>query len=225
MGSFVLEGTFQTNGGIIDIHPIQWLSQPYGYTMVGLAGRSDDGGNTFLGSVVNGTGCANFAIHRTFSATASPPVPTQPMLPSTDRQLTSNLPQRPGNDRSEIRLRQQGGTLVVPVLLNNSLTLDFVVDSGAADVSVPIDVVMTLYRTGTVRETDFLGRETYQLADGSTVPSTTFRMRSLKVGNREVQNVVASISNVKGSLLLGQSFLKKFRSWSIDNNRQLLVLE
>jgi hypothetical protein len=29
-GSFVLEGTYQTNGGVIDLHPIQWISQPYG---------------------------------------------------------------------------------------------------------------------------------------------------------------------------------------------------
>ena len=56
-GSFVLEGTFQTNGGVIDLHPVGWISQPYGYTMVGLTGRSDDGGDTFLGSVINGLGC------------------------------------------------------------------------------------------------------------------------------------------------------------------------
>jgi predicted aspartyl protease len=198
--------------------------------MVGLIGRSNDGGDTFLGSVVNGIGCSTFAIRRTFLAVAVPPVPTQPMLPSTDRQPTSRISQGSGNqtsrfDRSEISLRQQGGTLMVPVLLNNALTLDFIIDSGAADVSVPIDVVMTLYRTGTVRDTDFLGSKTYQLADGSTVPSTTFRIRSLKVGDREVQNVAASISNVKGTLLLGQSFLNRFKSWSIDNNRQVLVLK
>jgi predicted aspartyl protease len=229
-GSFVLEGTFQTEGGVIDLHPIKWVTQPYGYTMVGLTGRSNDGGNTFLGSVVNGTGCSNFAIHRAFLFATAPPVLTQPALPSTDREFASKTPQRPGHqtsgfDRSETSLRQQGGTLVVPVLLNNALTLNFVIDSGAADVSVPADVVMTLYRTGTVRDTDFLGSQTYQLADGSTVPSETFRIRSLKVGNREVHNVVASISNVKGSLLLGQSFLNRFKSWSIDNNRQVLVLE
>jgi hypothetical protein len=30
---------------------------------------------------------------------------------------------------------------------------------------------------------------------------------------------------VHGSLLLGQSFLSRFRSWSIDNGRQVLVLD
>jgi predicted aspartyl protease len=100
-----------------------------------------------------------------------------------------------------------------------------VLDSGAADVSIPADVVLTLMRTGTLSAADFLGNQTYRLADGSTVPSQTFRIKSLKVGDKSVENVTASIAPVEGSLLLGQSFLKRFKSWSIDNQRQVLVLE
>jgi tetratricopeptide (TPR) repeat protein len=44
----------------------------------------------------------------------------------------------------------EGGTFVVPVRINDQITLKFVIDSGAADVSVPADVVMTLLRTGTI---------------------------------------------------------------------------
>jgi hypothetical protein len=36
----------------------------------------------------------------------------------------------------------------------------------------------------------FLGKQTYVLADGSTVPSQQFRIHSLKVGNKTVENVV-----------------------------------
>jgi predicted aspartyl protease len=79
-------------------------------------------------------------------------------------------------------------------------------------------------RTGTLRDTDFIGKQMYKLADGSTVPSVTFRIRSLKVGNREIENVTASVTEVEGSLLLGQTFLSRFKSWSIDNQREVLVL-
>ena len=78
----------------------------------------------------------------------------------------------------------EGGTFRVPVTINDELTLKFVIDSGAADVSVPADVVMTLVRTGTITDTDFLGKQTYKLADGSTVPSQQFVIRSLKVGDK-----------------------------------------
>ncbi len=126
---------------------------------------------------------------------------------------------------TEIQLVQEGGVFKVPVVINGSLLLKFMVDSGAADVSIPADVVMTLMRTGTLQASDFLGSKTYVLADGSNVPSQTFIIRALKVGDRVIENVPASMSNVQGSLLLGQSFLSRFRSWSIDNQRQVLVLE
>jgi predicted aspartyl protease len=84
---------------------------------------------------------------------------------------------------------------------------------------------MTLMRTGTIKESDFLGQKTYMLADGSKVPSQTFRIRSLKVGDRVLANVDASAAPVEGSLLLGQSFLNRFKSWSVDNSKHSLVLE
>ena len=125
---------------------------------------------------------------------------------------------------TSVPMRIEGGTYVIPVLINGAITLDFVVDSGAADVSIPADVVMTLMRTGTLKETDFLGEKTYVLADGSKVPSQTFRIRSLKVGNKVLENVNGSVASVQGSLLLGQAFLSRFKSWSVDNTKHALVL-
>jgi clan AA aspartic protease (TIGR02281 family) len=133
--------------------------------------------------------------------------------------------QAPPTGGSEIvRMVGDGGTFKVPVTINGQLTLDFIVDSGASDVSIPADVVLTLWRTGTITEADFIGARTYTMADGSTVPSQRFLIRSLKVGDKVLANVTASIAPVTGGLLLGQSFLTRFKSWSIDNQRQALVL-
>ena len=126
---------------------------------------------------------------------------------------------------SSIQMKKDRGTYVVPVLINNAITLDFMVDSGASDVSIPEDVVTTLIRAGTIRDTDFIGERTYVLADGSRVKSKTFRIRSLKVGDRVLENVTGSVADKKGTLLLGQSFLGRFKSWSIDNSKHVLVLE
>jgi clan AA aspartic protease (TIGR02281 family) len=126
---------------------------------------------------------------------------------------------------SVIQMKRSMGTYVVPVLINGAITLDFMVDSGASDVSIPADVVITLMRAGTILDTDFIGEQVYVLADGSKVKSHTFRIRSLRVGDRVLENVIGSIASTKGSLLLGQSFLGRFKSWSIDNSRHALVLE
>jgi clan AA aspartic protease (TIGR02281 family) len=119
----------------------------------------------------------------------------------------------------------EGGTFVVPVRINDQITLNFVVDSGASDVTIPNDVVSTLVRTGTITDADFLGKQTYRLADGSTVPSQRFAIRSLTVGDKTLKNVVGSISPSASDLLLGQSFLSRFKSWSIDNDRRALILD
>jgi predicted aspartyl protease len=121
-------------------------------------------------------------------------------------------------------MKSKSGTYVVPVLINNAITLDFVVDSGAADVSIPADVVLTLIRTGTLGDTAFIGERTYRLADGSTTTSKTFRLQSLKVGGKTVEGVIGSVSPVQGGLLLGQSFLSHFKSWLIDNSTHSLLL-
>jgi predicted aspartyl protease len=122
------------------------------------------------------------------------------------------------------RVELNWGLDVVPVRFNDVITLDAIVDSGASDLSIPADIVSTLIRTKTVTDEDFLGKQTYVLADGSEVPSQQFRIRSLKVGNKTIENVVASIASVNATILLGQSFLSKFKSWSVDNEQHTLIL-
>jgi hypothetical protein len=124
-----------------------------------------------------------------------------------------------------VPMQRQSGVYVVSVLINEVIILNFVVDSGAADVTLPADVVSTLLRTGTIETKDFVGKQTYTLADGSTMPSTTFHIRSLRVGDTTVKNVTGGIAPVNGPLLLGQSFLRLFKSWSTDNNSDTLILE
>ena len=129
------------------------------------------------------------------------------------------------SDKVLIPMIDDGGTFKVPATINGRLQLNFIVDSGVSDVSVPADVVMTLIRTGTITDADFMGEQTYRLADGSRLPSQQFVIHSLKVGQVTLENVIGSVAPVAGSLLLGQSFLRHFKSWSIDNERRLLSLQ
>jgi clan AA aspartic protease (TIGR02281 family) len=124
----------------------------------------------------------------------------------------------------QVALEDDGGTYRIPVLINGSMSVKFTIDSGASDVSIPADIVAKLVQSGTVTRADFIGRQTFVLADGSTVPSAVFRIRSLKVGTLELQNVTASMANANSEPLLGQSFLSRLSSWSIDNQHHALVL-
>jgi clan AA aspartic protease (TIGR02281 family) len=116
------------------------------------------------------------------------------------------------------------GTLQVPVVINGKVSLNFTIDSGATDVSIPATVFYTLTRTGTVSPQDLLDKRMYKLADGSGEIAQRFRIRSLRVGNLEVRDVIGSVGDSGGLLLLGQSFLSRLKSWSIDNERQTLLI-
>jgi clan AA aspartic protease (TIGR02281 family) len=123
-----------------------------------------------------------------------------------------------------IPLVRENGTLQVPVVINGKTSLNFTIDSGATDVSIPANVFFSLTRAGTVSPQDFLDKRAYTLADGSTELSQRFRIRSLRVGNLELRDVIASVMPSAGSLLLGQSFLSRLKSWSIDNEQHVLLI-
>jgi hypothetical protein len=65
-------------------------------------------------------------------------------------------------------LEQNHGIYMVPVRINDTITLPFVIDSGASEVAIPADVFLTLTRGGSIGPSDALGTGTYKLADGST---------------------------------------------------------
>lgn len=123
----------------------------------------------------------------------------------------------------EVRLVKDGGVYHLPVKINDAIELKFVVDTGAADVLIPADVVLTLIRTGTISKTDFLGKGSYQMADGSLAEHTNFNIRSLQIGSHHIRNIHASIGPVEGSLLLGQSALEQLEPWRMETKRGVFV--
>lgn len=124
----------------------------------------------------------------------------------------------------EIKLRSIGGVYTVPTRLNNSLTMDFMIDTGAADVGLSDELANRLVNTGVMAERDFKGPERYTLADGSSVTCRGLVLRAVRIGGREVADVKGSACPGKPPLLLGQSFLKKLGPWFMDYGREVLVV-
>ncbi len=123
-----------------------------------------------------------------------------------------------------VAVEPHNGAFVIPVVLNNVLTEKFIVDSGAADVSIPANVALALQKLGTMTGADFLGSKVYMMADGSKVPSDIYRIASLRIGGLVMRNVTVRIAAENSDLLLGQSFLSRLNSWSMDNARQVMTI-
>ncbi len=122
----------------------------------------------------------------------------------------------------EIKLESSGNTYQLKVTINDTVKMNFILDTGASDVLIPAEVALTLLSSGTLSEKDFIGYQTYTLADGSTLPSAQFKLRDMEVGSHRLTDVVASVGPVGSSPLLGQSFLSRLGTWTIDNKQQVL---
>ena len=98
-------------------------------------------------------------------------------------------------------------------------------DSGAGDVFISPDVLMTLMRGETISEDDFQGEFLYEFANGKTEKCKVYVLKSVQIGLSKVTNVRCAVANtVIGSMLLGQSFLEKLGSYTIDyDNNQILI--
>jgi predicted aspartyl protease len=97
-------------------------------------------------------------------------------------------------------------------------------DTGASDLVIPVNVAMTLMRAGALKRSDFIGQNSYRMANGSEEVSDVVVLRDVRVGDHMVRNVSASITPAQGEPLLGQSFLSKFGAVTVDYKRLILVL-
>jgi len=135
------------------------------------------------------------------------------------------------NQRDQARARSMapfqrvGGVFVLSTLLNGGTQTYVIVDSGAATVQIPEEVAEELKRNGTLVGSDFMGQHRFILADGRTMQQHVVRLRSLQVGDRVMENVLATIGAAKSRALLGQSFLRRLSWWKVDNVRNALEFE
>jgi aspartyl protease family protein len=123
-------------------------------------------------------------------------------------------------------IKTSSGLIEIPIVLNDVLRINFIFDSGASEVSLSPDVALTLMRTGTIEESDWLPSQTYTFADGSTAKSKRFLIKKLIIGNQVLTNIEASISkSIDAPMLIGQNVMNKLGSITIDYENQLLIIK
>jgi clan AA aspartic protease (TIGR02281 family) len=145
----------------------------------------------------------------------APPNWTPPSLPS------------PASTPTRIPLQRDNAGDYVEATVNGTQRVRFILDTGCSDVSLSQTLVARLRAEGSLTAADSLGTATFSTANGK-VQGERFLLRSLQVGSRTVYKVVGSVTYSTASddiMLLGQTFLRKFKSWSIDNGKAELVLE
>ncbi|WP_266367936.1 retropepsin-like aspartic protease family protein [Tellurirhabdus rosea] len=141
--------------------------------------------------------------------------------PQTDEtELTDD-----GSGPTEVKMIKHRGVFKIPATVNG-VRMDFILDTGASLISISETEAQFLYKQGTLSDSDFVGKVDFQDANGDISPGMVVRLRTVKIGDRTLRNVDASIvSGSRAPLLLGQSVLAKFGRVSIDYQRNVVIFE
>jgi len=107
----------------------------------------------------------------------------------------------------------------------NNLPGRFIFDSGATMVSFDKTFYNSLLQNTRISSSDIRYRTKSRLADGTLADAIVINLKNLSMGNLELYNIDAMVLLVdKAPLLIGQSVLKKFSSFTIDNDKHQLIL-
>lgn len=121
--------------------------------------------------------------------------------------------------------KDESGVYQFPVLING-VEMSFVFDTGASLISISNVEANFLFKQGKLSKEDILGEVNFSDANGDISVGTVINLREVKLGNRVLKNVPASVvDNSVAPLLFGQSALAKFGKISIDYKRQVLIIE
>ncbi len=124
-----------------------------------------------------------------------------------------------------VRMALHNGVYEVPIEING-IRLLFILDTGASSISISSAEATVLAKQGSLTNEDILGEQKFMTATGEIAPGTRINLREVKIGNRSLTNVEASITqNQNAPLLLGQTVLSRFGKISIDYVKNEISLE
>jgi predicted aspartyl protease len=125
---------------------------------------------------------------------------------------------------TEISLAVQYGTYALPVSVDGGAPRLFTIDTGASGVSIPQDLADELRAKGALTDADAREWITSILGDGRTRPEPVYLLRSVAIPGVVVHDVLCSVAPAGSQPLLGNAFLSRFHSVTIDTDRRVLVL-
>ncbi|MDD9869502.1 MAG: retropepsin-like aspartic protease [Gammaproteobacteria bacterium] len=147
-------------------------------------------------------------------------------IPLDTKNIRDKIAAGVGAGRNKVKMFKSGGVYEIPVVLNGVLAIPFIIDSGASDVVISSDVALTLFRTGTIRESDYMSGAVYRLADGTEMKSGRFRLQSVRIGNKTIRGVTCAITDsLKAPMLLGQGVLERLGKYTVDYKSGVLIFE
>jgi predicted aspartyl protease len=109
----------------------------------------------------------------------------------------------------EVQLIDQTGIYIIPILINDSITIDSIFDTGASEMVIPFNIIAALIQAKSITSTDYLKDGTHILADGSIHTNERVNIKKIVIGKTSFYNLTAIVGSKNSMTLIGQNLLRK----------------
>jgi clan AA aspartic protease (TIGR02281 family) len=123
-----------------------------------------------------------------------------------------------------IQMKKVGGVSIIPCKVNG-LSLSFIFDTGASDVTISLTEATFMFKNGYLNKDDVIGTSKYSDANGDISEGININLREIEIQGLKLYNVKAAIlKNMDAPLLLGQSAISKLGSIQINLSANTLTI-
>lgn len=130
------------------------------------------------------------------------------------------------NAQTKVPMVKKSGVYEVPCVVNGK-NANFIFDSGASDVQLSLEFFNEGLKSGLFRMSDLFAEIVeYKVASGSVVKGRNVNIRQLIIGDLVLFNVIGSIIDSPNTpMLLGQSAIERFGTYSVDYDKLTLTIQ
>jgi len=127
--------------------------------------------------------------------------------------------------KTVVKMEKVNGVYEIPTEIDG-IPMHFIFDTGAGLISISETEATFLYKQEKLSKEDILGNGSFIDANGNISDGTIINIKTVKLGERILKNVQASVvHNLGAPLLMGQSALEQFGKISIDYQKGEITFE
>lgn len=121
-----------------------------------------------------------------------------------------------------IQMEYSEGVYKIPCYVNGA-RMKFILDTGASDVCISVDMAEYLLENDYISTDDFYGLGQSSIADGTVVDHIKLMIDDIEIGGLHIKDVPAIVIAAQSApLLMGQSALRKLGSYTINGNKLVI---